>query len=120
MERFVHRRLPVDQYECGEAMAGVFTPLSWSIIRKLDEEQYIIPGYYLFSGNICGRMYTNLSMGLSLYPAFGKPVGPLVKRMGDVFGQMPENMTIPIYPFTKLGVLRTMLAADPVSVTTLE
>ena len=40
----------------GEAMTDVFTPLSWSVIRALDEEQMVVPGYYLFSGNICGRM----------------------------------------------------------------
>jgi len=55
----------------GEAFADVFTPLSWSVIRALDEEQAAIPGYYLVSGNICGRAYTNISFLLSVFPTFG-------------------------------------------------
>ncbi|WP_026886953.1 PEP/pyruvate-binding domain-containing protein [Clostridium beijerinckii] len=92
----------------GEAMSDVFTPLSWSIIRALDEEQMTIPGYYLFSGNICGRAYTNISYALSLYPAFGKDIKSLIKTMSEVFGQMPEEIEIPIYPFSKLGLIKVM------------
>ncbi|GEA34049.1 PEP/pyruvate-binding domain-containing protein [Clostridium diolis] len=92
----------------GEAMSDVFTPLSWSIIRALDEEQMTIPGYYLFSGNICGRAYTNISYALSLYPAFGKDIKSLIKTMSEVFGQMPEEIEIPIYPFSKLGLIKGM------------
>lgn len=92
----------------GEAMSDAFTPLSWSIIRALDEEQMTIPGYYLFSGNICGRAYTNISYALSLYPAFGKDIKSLIKTMSEVFGQMPEEIEIPIYPFSKLGLIKGM------------
>lgn len=92
----------------GEAMSDVFTPISWSIIRALDEEQMTIPGYYLFSGNICGRAYTNISYALSLYPAFGKDIKSLIKTMSEVFGQMPEEIEIPIYPFSKLGLIKGM------------
>ncbi|NRT91938.1 PEP/pyruvate-binding domain-containing protein [Clostridium beijerinckii] len=92
----------------GEAMSDVFTPLSWSIIRALDEEQMTIPGYYLFSGNICGRAYTNISYALSLYPALGKDIKSLIKTMSEVFGQMPEEIEIPIYPFSKLGLIKGM------------
>lgn len=93
----------------GEAMSDVFTPLSWSVIRALDEEQMAVPGYYLFSGNICGRMYSNVNMALSIYPAFGKDYKPVLKKMNDIFGQMPEGMNIPIYPFSGLKLLKSML-----------
>lgn len=92
----------------GEAMSDVFTPLSWSIIRALDEEQMTIPGYYLFSGNIYGRAYTNISYALSLYPAIGKDIKPLLKTMSEVFGQMPKEASIPIYPFSKLDLIKGM------------
>jgi len=97
-----------EQLVSGEAMSDVFTPLSWSIIRALDEEQMTVPGYYLFSGNICGRAYTNISYALSLYPAFGKDIKSLIKTMSEVFGQMPEEIEIPIYPFSKLGLIKGM------------
>lgn len=93
----------------GEAMSDVFTPLSWSVIRALDEEQMVVPGYYLFSGNICGRMYSNVNMALSMYPAFGKDYKPMLKQMNDIFGQMPEEMNIPIYPFSGSGLIKAML-----------
>lgn len=93
----------------GEAMADVFTPLSWSVIRDLDEEQMAVPGYYLFSGNICGRMYSNVNLALSIYPAFGKDYKPVLKKMNDIFGQMPEGMDIPIYPYSGLGLIKAMI-----------
>lgn len=92
----------------GEAMTDVFTPLSWSIIRDLDEEIVAIPGYYMFSGNICGRVYSNLSLLLSMYPAFGKDYKSMLKKMEGIFGQMPEEVNIPIYPFSGLTLIKEM------------
>lgn len=92
----------------GEAISDVLTPLNWSLIRLLDEEQMTIPGYYMISGNICGRAYTNLSYALSLYPAFGKDIKPLLKTMSEVFGQIPEEVSIPIYPFSRLDLIKAM------------
>lgn len=93
----------------GEAMADVFTPLSWSVIRALDEEQMVVPGYYLFSGNICGRMYSNINLALSIYPAFGKDYKSVLKKMNDIFGDMPEGMNIPIYPYSGLKLIKAMI-----------
>jgi hypothetical protein len=90
------------------AMSDVLIPLSWSVIRALDEEQKIVPGYYLFSGNICGRAYTNISLGLSLYPAFGIDIKRGLKMMSEVFGHMPEGMSIPVYLFSRLSLIKTM------------
>lgn len=93
----------------GEAMADVFTPLSWSVIRALDEEQLIIPNYYLFSGNISGRMYSNVNMALSMYPAFGIDYKSTLKKMNDIFGEMPTGIDIPIYPFSGLELIKKMI-----------
>ncbi|WP_302104767.1 PEP/pyruvate-binding domain-containing protein [Polycladomyces zharkentensis] len=92
----------------GEAFADVFTPLSWSIIRALDEEQTAIPGYYLVSGNICGRAYTNISLLLSVFPTFGIRIQRGLKMVSDVFGEMPEGINIPVYPFSRLGLIKAM------------
>ena len=93
----------------GEAMSDVFTPLSWSVIRTLDEEQSIIPNYYLFSGNICGRMYSNVNVALSMYKAFGRDYKPVLKKMNYIFGKTTKNMDIPVYPFSGLQLLKVML-----------
>lgn len=93
----------------GEAIPDVMTPLTWTIIRAIDAEQSILPGFYLLSGNICGRAYTNISLRFSVLPAFGIAVSRVVKMNREVFGQLPDGMNIPIYPYSRLGLLKVMI-----------
>ena len=93
----------------GEAMSDVFTPLSWSILRAIDEEQMPAPGFYSFSGNICGRAYSNMSVLLSIYPAFGRDMTPTLEKLNDIFGKLPEGIDIPIYPFGRLNLIKAMI-----------
>ncbi len=84
----------------GEAVPGVITPYTWSLIRMLDQETTFDKGYYIWSGNICGRIYTNLSRRVSAYSLFGISVESALKLSGTFFGQVPEKMSYPVYPFT--------------------
>ena len=90
-------------------MSDIFTPLSWSILRLLDEEQTPVKGYYLFSGNIYGRCYTNLSYGLSVATAFGISMKYVLSQVSNVFGNIPEGITIPIYPFSVYELLKSSI-----------
>ena len=91
-----------------EAIPDVVTPLTWSIVRALDIETNLIPGYYLWSGNICGRIYTNIGKRLSAITAmYGSPKMGL-KLLGEVFGQLPENLTIPVWPISRTRLIKTM------------
>ncbi|HWP96492.1 MAG TPA: PEP/pyruvate-binding domain-containing protein [Syntrophomonadaceae bacterium] len=90
----------------GEALPDVMTPFTWSIIRELDLECQKSPGYYLWSGNICGRVYTNISMILSLLQKFGVSMKLGKRLIGDVFGNFPENLEVPIYPFSRFWLFR--------------
>ncbi|URV79777.1 hypothetical protein M5C89_21255 [Bacillus velezensis] len=92
----------------GEAIPDVMTPLTWSLLRNLDEESGIIPGYYVWSGNICGRAYNNMSQPLSVLAAFGlNPKGGKIgKMMSDTLGEIPAEMKIPLYPFSKYELLK--------------
>jgi rifampicin phosphotransferase len=92
----------------GEAMSDPFTPLSWSIMRMLDKEQERLPGHYMLSGNICGRPYTNISLITSLAPAFGGESKSLQKRMSSLFGELPEGVESPIYPFERWPLVKAM------------
>ena len=92
----------------GEAMSDPFTPLSWSIMRMLDKEQERLPGHYMLSGNICGRAYSNISLITSLAPAFGRDIKSLHTLMSSVFGELPEGVEIPVYPFQKWSLVKTM------------
>jgi phosphohistidine swiveling domain-containing protein len=98
----------------GEAIPGVVTPLSWSLIRALDQESTVVPGYYLWSGNICGRIYSNLSQRLSAIKALsGWDTKRGMKSLGEAFGQIPETIDSPIHPFTRGHLLKLYLAKVP-------
>lgn len=93
-----------------EAIPDVYPPFSWSIARKLDEAMNFIPGYYVFSGNIWGRPYMNISRRVSVISAVtGKDAESALKLLGDLYGQLPEGMQMPMQPFARFEVLKTML-----------
>ncbi|WP_334073923.1 MULTISPECIES: PEP/pyruvate-binding domain-containing protein [Paenibacillus] len=89
----------------GESMSNVMTPLSWSILRLLDEEHSLIPGEYMISGNICGRVYSNISYPLSMFAAFGVNPSTILRKMSRVFGQIPEGIEVPLIPFSRRELL---------------
>ena len=94
----------------GEAIPDVITPLTWSIVRALDIESSFIPGYYLWSGNICGRIYSNISQRLSAITGlYGIDEKRGMSLLGDLFGQFPEGMSMPVYPFKRLELIKVML-----------
>jgi pyruvate,water dikinase len=93
----------------GEAIPDVIAPLSWSIVRGLDKESSVIPGYYLWSGNICGRIYSNLSQRLSAITAlYGWDVQRSMHLLGGVFGQIPSNIHLPVHPFSRGQLIKEM------------
>ncbi|ASA25173.1 PEP/pyruvate-binding domain-containing protein [Paenibacillus donghaensis] len=93
----------------GESIADVCTPLSWSVLRALDEEHTVITGQHMFSGNICGRVYANVSLSVSMFSAFGLNPQPILHKMSRVFGVIPEGMSVPQYPFSRRELIRTAL-----------
>ncbi len=82
----------------GEAFPHVMSPMSWSIIRALDIECQKFSGYYLMSGNIYGRLYSNISMVLTITSAAGISVKTGKKLLSEVFGHIPDSIEIPPYP----------------------
>ncbi len=92
----------------GEAIPDVMTPLSWSFIRELDNEALVIPGYYSWSGNICGRSYSNVSRRVSAVIALsGKRAGQSMWQLfSTIFGQIPEHIALPIHPFARGQLLK--------------
>jgi pyruvate,water dikinase len=93
----------------GESISGVMTPLTWSILRMMDEEHNLLPGHYVMSGNICGRVYSNISYTLSMFSAFGISPQAIQKKMKRVFGNIPAGMDIPLFPFSKWNLFKTVL-----------
>ncbi|MCC2685649.1 MAG: phosphoenolpyruvate synthase [Paenibacillaceae bacterium] len=93
----------------GEAICDVMTPLTWSTLRHLDNMTSTVPGYYLVSGNICGRAYTNISRRLSILAAFGVDMNRGARMMNDVLGQFPPGEKIPVTPFSRKTVAKEVI-----------
>jgi len=92
-----------------EAVPDVITPLSWSITRCLDLEVGAIPGYYIWSGNICGRVYSNIGQRFSAIVTMGVSLEAGRNLLGQIFGKIPEQVDIPLYPFSFKELMSHML-----------
>ncbi len=88
-----------------EAIPDVMSPFTWSILHEMDLECQKIPGYLMF-GNICGRCYTNISIIYSAMAKVGFNVKNTEALMSDVFGYIPKGLTVPIYPFKFLPLIK--------------
>ncbi|MBP2319992.1 pyruvate,water dikinase [Kibdelosporangium banguiense] len=89
-----------------EAVPSVMTPVTWSLAQALAMPD--IAGHPT-SGNIGGRFYLNISTAMAALTALG--LGRFALRAGrQIFGRMPDGMTIPPLPVSRFAVLRSVLA----------
>lgn len=93
----------------GEALPDVMTPLTWSVWRFFIANMSSIEWPYPVGGNIGGRFYVNLSLGVSLLTAFGKDIQEALHESEFAYGRVPEGLEVPLIPFSRLSLLRTML-----------
>jgi phosphohistidine swiveling domain-containing protein len=89
-----------------EAVPSVMTPVTWSLARALAVPD--IAGHPT-SGTIGGRFYLNVSAAMAALTALG--MNKFALRAGrQIFGKMPDGMTIPPLPVSRLAVLRSVVA----------
>jgi pyruvate,water dikinase len=95
----------------GEAFPDVMTPLTWSIGQRYLRANGVgrETTRYPLAGNIGGRLYMNLSVGVSTLAALGLPWKWLLRVSQEVFGRFPAD--IPLVPYTRRWVLRAMIPA---------
>lgn len=93
----------------GEAVPDVVTPFTWSLIRYLDEMTTFARGYYIWSGNISGRIYSNFGRRISAYMALGVREKTAMELSGAFFGALPEGVKFSAYPYSKGDVLKEIL-----------
>lgn len=94
----------------GEALPDVMTPLTWSVIRFLDEEFNYLPGYRLWSGNICGRAYTNIGRRISVISSLtGWDGRRTLALFGDLFGRTGAQVEVPLHPFGRRELVREVV-----------
>jgi phosphohistidine swiveling domain-containing protein len=89
----------------GEAFIDPLTPFTYSVAMLGAME--LIPGQ-LLSGNICGRLYFNISMIASMYSALGLKSLSL-KSTESSLGRLPEGIEIPMIPFSLPYTLRNVM-----------
>jgi pyruvate,water dikinase len=89
-----------------EAVPSVMTPVTWSLAEALAVPD--IAGHPT-SGTIGGRFYLNVSAAMAALTALG--MNKFALRAGQqIFGKMPDGMTIPPLPVSRLAVLRSVAA----------
>ena len=91
----------------GEAVPDVMTPLTWSMLQMYAEESFPwpVPGDHPLFGNIGGRFYLNISLFASLLQAMGMGRERLAYESEEFFGNLPEDLEIPIIPFSRWQIL---------------
>jgi pyruvate,water dikinase len=92
----------------GEALPGVMTPLTWSVVRIYIDEtfQNPLPGDISFMGNIGGRLYANLTLFASFMTALGFSRERMNRESQEFFGDLPPDLEIPIVPVSRLAAVR--------------
>ncbi|OAA86797.1 PEP/pyruvate-binding domain-containing protein [Clostridium ljungdahlii] len=99
----------------GEAVPDVMSPFTWSLLHEMDLECQKVPGYFMF-GNICGRTYSNISVMISALRVLGFNVEKSKEFIGDVFGHIPENIEVPVYPFGTAQLIKEMFQRSKKSI----
>jgi phosphohistidine swiveling domain-containing protein len=96
----------------GEAFIDVLTPFTYSVALL---GAYELVAGMLMSGNICGRLYFNMSMVVSMYSAFG--IEKRVLQMTETsLGRLPDNVKVPMIhfslPYTLVHIVPKAIKAE--------
>ncbi len=84
-----------------EASPDVMTPYTWSKFRSGFADMMMMPGY-LQVGNICGRLYHNVSVDMTVYQAL-RQRDSITSSSKELFGIDPDELdkwNIPLIPIT--------------------
>lgn len=91
----------------GEAVPDVITPSTWSLMQyQVKAAQRLdIPGNHPIIGNICGRLYFNFGLLLSIPVALGMSKEKMLKQAEEVYGSIPEGVEIPLLYIPRFKML---------------
>jgi len=95
----------------GEAVSEVMTPLTWSIFNHSFGDLSFIPGYNVV-GNICGRIYNNGNVTITLLRLSGRNPREFGDELGGGYDQFEEwivQSKLEIPPKSFLPLIRNLL-----------
>jgi pyruvate,water dikinase len=93
-----------------EIQPGVMTLLSWSVLQLWGHGYAVRWSRYPLLGNIGGRSYFNISIQvapLARVPGFG--LRSALRFVGDWWGRIPEDVTVPLEPLSLSEVFLKIL-----------
>jgi phosphohistidine swiveling domain-containing protein len=95
----------------GEAVTEVMTPLTWSVIQFTLDDWIFLPGMPTV-GVIGGRPYLNISIFATLFYGMGRSRQDLLDYMeSTLYMRLPDDMSIPSIPVSRLRLLGGMVSA---------
>ena len=80
----------------GEALGGVMTPYTWSVMRRTFETYYEPPPGHCTVGNVAGRIYFNLSPILGAMRRLGVSPQRVLSLGEGMFGIVPADLSLPV------------------------
>ena len=97
----------------GEAVPDVMTPATWSLIQRFiyGAMQANFTAGYSPVGNIGGRLYMNLSLTATQASIIFMSRTKLVSLLEQTFGQIPDDVEIPLVHVPRWRMLRELLPA---------
>ncbi|MBQ7783708.1 MAG: phosphoenolpyruvate synthase [Oscillospiraceae bacterium] len=90
----------------GEIFLHPVSPITYSILNSITK----ILGIPLIS-NVCGQLYMNISGLCSVIVSFGFSKEKAFKMISELAGGIPENISIPVFPFDKKAFIRKILSS---------
>ena len=80
------------------------SPVTFSVLEMICGTM----GMPCFIDNICGQPYANLSVICSLMVALGVKEESAFKMIRDIAGELPEGVSVPIFPFDRKNFRKKM------------
>ncbi|MBQ5332924.1 MAG: phosphoenolpyruvate synthase [Oscillospiraceae bacterium] len=88
----------------GEIFMRPVSPMTYSVLEIICETM----GMPCFIDNVCGQPYANLSVICSLMVAMGVPEKTVFEKIKDIAGELPQGITVPLFPFDDKNFRRRM------------
>lgn len=88
----------------GEIFMRPVSPVTYSVLEIICDAM----GMPCFIDNVCGQPYANLSVICSLMVALGAKEESAFKMIKEIAGELPEGVTVPVFPFDKKSFKKKM------------
>ncbi len=88
----------------GEIFQKPVTPMTFSALEKINA----LLGVPDWLDNIDGQPYMNISVLCSMLVSFGMSEKKAVSAITDLVGSIPQGITVPISPFSKMDFFKTV------------